>query len=354
MALNFDSNPRELIDKFRLHLHRWYRKEHRRLPWRNRPDVYQTVVSEFMCQQTQITTVLPYFERWMISFPDFATLARASEEEVLKHWEGLGYYRRARYLHAVARKLNGMNPPRTAPEWAKLPGIGPYTAAAIASIAFGRAVACVDGNVVRILSRLAGVEQPFTNGGAAVKAFTPLADSLMDDDNPGTHNQAMMELGATVCLRKKPLCMLCPVQSFCRAGPGGYADRLPRIQRETTIKQEVDRVWIIRRGRLLLHRLPEESSRMARLHELPTAAEAGVAPTSLKQYPCKIRRRSITRYRITERIWFPPDNAKVTVPIKGTDACQWVPLDQVEAITLSGPHRRWVKEFLAERAAPTL
>lgn len=348
MPLLSESNPRTVVREFQTHLRQWYRREHRRLPWRTRPDVYRTVVSELMCQQTQIATVLPYFERWMASFPDFDSLARAPEELVLKHWEGLGYYRRARFLHAIARTLSGREPPRTAAEWSQLPGIGPYTAAAISSIAFGRAVACVDGNVVRILSRLSGDETVFPNSGAAVRHFTRLAGSLMDDDHPGIHNQAMMELGATVCLRKKPLCLVCPVQAFCRAGPGGFADRLPSIQRAATIRQTVDRAWIVRKGKLLLRRLPEESRRMARLHELPTLEEAGLASAVTKDQRCETRIRAITRYRITERIWFLSDCRQFPVRSSGSAECCWIPLDRIDTVTLSGPHRRWVREFIAD------
>jgi A/G-specific adenine glycosylase len=305
MKIRLNTNTRAVIRDFQRRLHKWYAAERRSLPWREETSLYRTVVSEFMCQQTQISTVIPYFERWMTSYPDFKALAAASEESILKHWEGLGYYQRARQLHSVAKSMNETHPPRTADAWAKFPGIGPYTAAAIASIACGRAVACVDGNVVRILSRMVGEEIVFKSGTDAARHFTPLANALMDDDNPGTHNQAMMELGATVCLRKKPLCTTCPVRTHCRAGSEGFAENLPRIKRVKTVSQTVHRVWIVKRGKLLMHRRPEKSSRMALLHELPTMEQVGANPESLGNGRTLIRKRSITRYRITEIIHFP-------------------------------------------------
>lgn len=349
MKLQPGTNSRAAIRAFQSTLQGWYKAEQRPLPWRTDPSVYRTVVSEFMCQQTRITTVIPYFERWMKSFPDFETLASAPEEQVLKHWEGLGYYRRARYLQEIARALVDTPPPRTPDGWVRLPGVGPYTAAAISSIAFGRAAACVDGNVVRILCRLTGDETAFPNSATAVKHFTPLATQVLDDDNPGIHNQAMMELGATVCHRRKPLCMVCPVKNLCRSGPAGFADRLPHIERTPTIKQTVHRVWFVRRGKLLMHQLPDESRRMAQLHELPTAEQTGFDPDRANGIPCVKKTRAITRYRITEMIWFPSKTSQVSLPATRNGDFHWVPLAKLESITLSGPHRRWVREFLDQK-----
>jgi len=140
---------------FQRALHDWYRVNHRKLPWREAPSLYKTVVSEFMLQQTQVATVLPYFERWLRELPDFAALAAAAETRVIKLWEGLGYYSRARNLHKLGQAVAALpHLPRSVAEWQELPGIGPYTAAAIASISLGQPAACVDGNVVRILARL--------------------------------------------------------------------------------------------------------------------------------------------------------------------------------------------------------
>ncbi|HBR93576.1 MAG TPA: A/G-specific adenine glycosylase, partial [Opitutae bacterium] len=177
---------------FRHALAQWYATAQRPLPWRTQPSLYRTVVSELMAQQTQIKTMLPYFERWMRRFPDFAALAEAPAEDVLKHWEGLGYYSRARNLHKLAKEYVALEPkPRSREDWQQLPGIGPYTSAAISSIALGEPAAVVDGNVVRILARLTDDARVFKNNGEAVKAFTPTAEAVLDQGNAGEHNQAM-------------------------------------------------------------------------------------------------------------------------------------------------------------------
>ncbi len=200
---------------FRRKLGRWYDANARALPWRQKATLYRAVVSEFMCQQTRIDTVIPYFHRWMEVFGDFKTLADANEEKVLKLWEGLGYYRRARNLHALARALVKLDKiPTSAAQWEKFPGVGHYTAAAITSISFGTAAACVDGNVVRLMARIYNEEKEFKNSSEAVGYFRERADRLLDAENPGRHNQAMMELGATVCLKTRPRCPQCPVASL--------------------------------------------------------------------------------------------------------------------------------------------
>src|SRR5580704_7878163 len=222
----------------------WYRAHARSLPWREAPSLYKTVVSEFMLQQTQVKTVLPYFARWLAELPHFAALAAAPEARVLKLWEGLGYYARARNLHRLARTLAARpKAPRTADEWRGLPGVGPYTAAAIASIAFGDAAACVDGNVVRILARLTADGRKFRDSASAARELSPLADALLTREVPGDHNQAMMELVATVCTKGHPLCPLCPVREFCATGPRGTAKDFPRFAPKKTERRAVVRVW---------------------------------------------------------------------------------------------------------------
>ena len=164
----------------------WYRAHARKLPWRESPSLYQTVVSEFMLQQTQVKTVLPYLARWLVELPDFAALAAASESRVLKLWEGLGYYSRARNRHRLAQQVVAWPELRRTPEaWRELPGVGPYTAAAITSISFGAAAACVDGNVVRILARLTADATEFRDSASASKIFTPLAEALLPAAAPG-------------------------------------------------------------------------------------------------------------------------------------------------------------------------
>ena len=327
----------------------WFEKHQRQLPWRTERSLYRTVVSEFMLQQTQVATVLPYFDRWMRALPDFPALAAADEATVLKLWEGLGYYRRARFLHRLAREIVALpEPPDTAAGWAELTGVGPYTAAAIASLACGDPAACVDGNVVRILARMTGEARSFPDGSSAVKHFTPLAEALLDERHPGRHNEAMMELGATVCFRRKPLCTVCPVVEFCRAGREGTAEAIPAIARAAAEKREVTRVWIEEDRALLLHKIPENAARMSGLHELPSAAQACVADEVLRAgQRLATHRRAITRYQITEHIIVvpcPPDLRDAAAARRRE--LVWIPRGQLDHVTLSGPHRRWIAALL--------
>jgi A/G-specific adenine glycosylase len=322
----------------------WYHANARKLPWRGAPSLYKTVVSEFMLQQTQVKTVLPYFAQWMEELPDLAALADASEARVLKLWEGLGYYSRARNLHRLAREVAGRPSPPTSPdEWRELPGIGPYTAAAITSISFGAPAACVDGNVVRILARLMADSTSFRDSASAAKVFTPLANELLSADSPGDHNQAMMELGATVCTKHNPLCLTCPVRGFCAAGQRGDPERYPRLAPKKIEQRHVIRVWCQRDGELLLHRAAATSRRLADLHELPTAEHLGLKPTAFSAAAqLAQKRRGITRFQITETIYA----ARPPKKLASTEL-SWVKLTDLPAITLSGPHRRWVTELLA-------
>lgn len=318
----------------------WYDSAQRPLPWRSDPSTYKTVVSEFMLQQTQVKTVLPYFERWMERFPDFEALAKADSEAILKYWEGLGYYSRARNLHKLAKTYVTLDPkPKTAAEWQELPGIGPYTSAAISSIAHNYPSAVVDGNVVRILARLSNDARIFKNNGEAVTAFRSLADDLLNTENPGNHNQAMMELGATICMKHNPLCTICPVVKFCKSAANGSTESVPRIQRTATVKVEVDRLWIIREGKLLLHRIPDDAKQLAGQYELPKATQFAKPPELGKVIA--IKSRGITNKRIKETIHLPQAVDSITE----SPELHWISLDQLESITLSGPHRRWINEL---------
>ena len=322
----------------------WYRVHARPLPWRQVPSLYSTVVSEFMLQQTQVKTVLPYHARWLAELPDFAALAAASEAHVLKLWEGLGYYSRVHNLQQVAQLVVKLpDPPRTPGAWQLMPGIGPYTAAAITSIAFGAPMACVDGNVVRILARLTANRTAFRDSASAANAFTALATQLLTPGKPGDHNQAMMELGATVCLRQNPLCLTCPVREFCAACRRGDPESYPNLAPRKMEQLAVTRVWCERKGALLLHLGAKGARRFANMHELPTAEQAGL--TEAKAAKGKLlakKRRGITRYQITETI-----HAAAAPRGKLPPGLVWVPRESLDTITLSGPHRRWVQEILA-------
>ncbi|MBI2497400.1 MAG: A/G-specific adenine glycosylase [Opitutae bacterium] len=321
---------------FQSALHGWYRVHHRKLPWRDAPSLYQTVVSEFMLQQTQVATVLPYFGRWLRALPDFAALAAAPEAKVMKLWEGLGYYSRARNLHKLAQAyVAAPAKPRTPAEWRDLPGIGPYTAAAITSMAFGEPAACVDGNVVRILARLTRDGRLFRNGSEAANHFMPLAGALIAGADPGEHNQAMMELGATVCLRAKPLCPACPVAAFCAARRHGLPEKLPRFRPKRTERMCVIRTFCLDRRRLLLRRGQAKAKRLAGLHELPEAADLGIKPAANSLVATK--RRTITRFHITESIHAVKPTATLRKRVAQDVALAWVPLRATASSTQMKP-----------------
>ncbi len=326
----------------------WYRASARALPWRESPSLYKTVVSEFMLQQTQVKTVLPYFARWLDALPNFAALAAAPESRVLKLWEGLGYYSRARNLHKLAQQLNALPAePRTPAEWRELPGVGPYTAAAITSISFSAPAACVDGNVVRVLARLTAEATEFRDSASAAKVFTPLAEAILTVESPGDHNQAMMELGATVCFRQNPLCLTCPVRVFCAGVRTGEPESFPRLAAKKMEQRSVVRVWCERRGALLLHRAEAGARRFANIHELPTPEQASLDPKNAVRGPLlATKRRGITRFQITESIH------EVAAPRGKTPAgAVWVRVAELNDVTLSGPHRRWITEILQRETA---
>ncbi|MBU0994294.1 MAG: A/G-specific adenine glycosylase [Proteobacteria bacterium] len=215
---------------FKDKLNTWYIANKRNLPWRETKNPYHIWVSEVMLQQTQVITVIDYFNRFIDYFPDIKTLSQADLQAVLKHWEGLGYYSRARNLHRAARQLiedNRFDVPDTPEEFRKLMGVGDYINAAVQSIAFGHALAVVDGNVKRVLSRVFMMDMPVNQSGAHA-AFYDKASLLLDENDPSTSNQAMMELGALVCKPKRPLCGACPVSRFCKAFKNKRTDEYPK------------------------------------------------------------------------------------------------------------------------------
>jgi A/G-specific adenine glycosylase len=335
---------------FRKALRAWFAQHQRPLPWRTEVSAYRTVVSELMCQQTQIATALPYFERWVQRWPDFRSLARAKEADVLAAWAGLGYYTRARNLLALAQQVAGRPEPRTAAEWQAFKGVGPYTAAAIASIAFREPVAVVDGNVVRVLARVAGVKEKFKDTTTAAKSFTPLANALVDPKHPGDHNQAMMELGATVCRKAAPDCAHCPVAAWCAVRGRRDAASLPRFEAKVRKTAEVARALVHHRGKLLLRRNPREARRLAGMAELPELATLGTAVTGR---PALVRRRTIGSVTYAETLL----EVAVTTALVRTwsqDAgLEWVAVAELDAAALTGPHLRWVREWLSPADRPT-
>ncbi|MDH3522266.1 MAG: NUDIX domain-containing protein [Acidobacteriota bacterium] len=248
----------------------WYERWRRDLPWRRRGDAYATWVAEVMLQQTRVEAVLPYYERFLERFPDVETLAAAAPEEVLAAWSGLGYYRRARHLHAAARQVAAAGAwPASAAQWRQLPGIGEYTAAAIASIAGGEVVAVLDGNVERVGSRLAASTAD-PKKAAARRDLAAVARALLDPARPGDSNQALMELGATVCRPRAPRCADCPLQAWCGGFAAGAPESFPRRPREPAATRVRRRVFVVKvRRRYLLARRGLASRQLAGFWELP-------------------------------------------------------------------------------------
>ena len=238
---------------------RWYRRDARDLPWRTTQDPYHIWLSEILLQQTRVATARPYYERFVQALPTVQALAAAPLDRVLKLWEGLGYYARARNLHCAAQLIVadlGGQLPRTADAWQRLPGVGPYTAGAIASIAFGARVPAVDGNVKRVLARLFRLQTPLDDR-ATRAALWRLAEELLCEKSPGTVNQALMELGACLCTPRTPRCTECPVAPWCAARAAGVERKLPiRRPRKTVPHVEAIAAIIRARGRHLLTRRP--------------------------------------------------------------------------------------------------
>ena len=259
----------------------WYDEAKRDLPWRRTRDPYAILVSELMLQQTQVKTVIPYFEKFMARFPDPDALAAAGEQELLKMWQGLGYYRRARHLQAAAREIrdtHGGKFPTDKPAIDALPGVGPYTAAAVASIALELPHACVDGNVYRVISRMVGIDDDIQLT-ATKKRIAAIAQERLDEQRPGDFNQAMMELGATVCTPRKPCCMTCPVNAFCTTHrEGGNPEARPlKSKRVKPTRVDFESILIFGGGEMLLaHRKPR--GLMAGMWELPTQDAADFNP----------------------------------------------------------------------------
>lgn len=265
-----DREGRERLEQ-RRRLLAWFDGQQRDLPWRRSRDPYPVWVSEIMLQQTRVETARPYFERFIRTFPSVEALATAEVEAVLSNWSGLGYYQRARRLHAAARQVveEGGEFPTTVEGWLRLPGVGRYTAAAIASIVLAVREPAIDGNVMRVASRLLALkEDPKKRVGS--RAIEAKARELLDPDRPGDSNQAMMELGATICRPRRPRCSSCPLERHCLAAATGEPNQFPVARRRAPVLPHRRQVAVVENAeRLLLFRRPGDSARLAGLWELP-------------------------------------------------------------------------------------
>jgi A/G-specific adenine glycosylase len=290
---------RDGIKTFRKQLLAWFTQFQRDLPWRHTKDPYAVWISEIMLQQTRVAAVIPYYERFLARFPDVRALAEASQEEVLRLWSGLGYYSRARNLQKAAQQivaLYGGEFPRDEEEVMALPGIGPYTGAAILSIALGAKQAVLDGNVARVLARLGAVRGDFREP-RRWQSLQRSAGELLDRKSPGDWNQAMMELGAMVCTPRAPQCLLCPVAKFCRARQSGDPEAFPGKRKKCVAVQIVlaAAVFSTPRGQTLLMPPPGDKKEnkpaaddvatlVSRMWHFPTVAIRKDASTELRNY----------------------------------------------------------------------
>lgn len=245
----------------------WYADNKRDLPWRDTDDPYQIWISEIILQQTRVAQGYEYFLRFIRRFPDVAALASASEEEVLKYWQGLGYYSRARNLHAAARSMNGRFP-ETYREVRALKGVGDYTAAAICSIAYNMPYAVVDGNVYRVLSRYWGIDIPIDSA-EGKKLFAVLADEMLDKSRPAAYNQAIMDFGAIQCTPQSPNCMFCPLADSCTALSKGLVMQLPVKRHRTKISDRYFNYIYVRMGACTFIHKRTDNDIWKNLFELP-------------------------------------------------------------------------------------
>jgi A/G-specific adenine glycosylase len=321
----------------------WFESSGRDYPWRRTHDPYAVLVSEIMLQQTQITTVLDrgYYDRWMTRFPDFASLAMATEHDVLKMWEGLGYYRRARFLHKLAQTViaeHGGVFPRDITAIRKLPGIGDYTAGAVASFAFDDMQPIVDGNVARVLSRIFNDATPidFTVG---KKLLWQRATELVNAATSARIcNSALMELGQTICRPSSPTCLICPVQEFCTADDPGA---LPVKSKRPTITEITEHVYLQKTGDGVLLQ-QEKGPRRTGLWKLPALEAGGKLPPVLHETAY-----TITRYRVTLHVHAAPKSSSKTPPLHHAI----FPFAQLADLPMPSPYRRALEAALKKLEA---
>jgi A/G-specific adenine glycosylase len=319
---------------FRRSLLQWYRHNGRDLPWRQTRDPYAIVVSEFMLQQTQVATAIPYYNKWLRRFPDFASVASASENDVLHAWQGLGYYSRARNLHATAKivqaRYRGVFPNDIA-AIRKLPGVGCYTTNAVATFAFNQPVPIVEANSSRVLARLFDIRVPIDSAIGREKLWENAAQ-LVPKRNAARFNSALIDLGALVCLPDKPKCNVCPVKKFCRAkNPEG----LPIKKSKPRTKRLIERhALVVSNGRVLLE---QSSARWRGMWTLPRIATRASGQALYRStFP-------FTHHRIAFVVY------RRATPNRIAPTQQW--FESIDHIAMPSPHRRAVQALSAKQAA---
>lgn len=341
----------------------WFAVHQRDLPWRRSRDPYRIWVSEVMLQQTRVETVVPYYHRWFEQFPTLSSLAEAPEEQVLKAWEGLGYYSRARNLHAAVKEVvaqYGGEVPDDPEAVSGLKGVGPYTAGAVLSIAYNRAVPAVDGNVIRVLSRLFiirdDIMQPATREG-----METLAQSLIPGGQANAFNQALMELGAMVCTPTSPKCLICPVAEHCQARAEGVQEQLP-VKAKAKAPRPVDVVAALvwHDGRVLIARRPSDGL-LGGLWEFPGGERPDGVPWERAVHQLMAERYGLTlaveahlcdvRHVFTHLVW--DLKAYTARPAAGTalpansDVLRWVRPDELKQFAFPVAHQKVAAQLLA-------
>lgn len=337
-----------------------FRRHHRALPWRTTCDPYRVWVSELMLQQTRVATAIPYFERWMERFPTVHDLAAAPVDDVLAAWAGLGYYRRARYLHAGAADVvarYGGRLPREVEQLRTLPGVGRYTAGAIASIAFGAREPVVDGNVARVLARVYAIEDDVKST-ATQRRLWQLASALVPARDPGQFNQGLMELGATICTPTNPACARCPIAAQCLAHATNRTRDLPvtasRVPAKDLPRIDLVAAWVVRRGKLLLMRRTT-TGLYGGMWELPQdeagdgidlGAVVGVPVTLIGPAPALVHRQQLSHRRLRVSVWRGRlGRGRITPAPRRYDRFAWQPLESVSERPLSAGTTRIAHHF---------
>jgi A/G-specific adenine glycosylase len=304
----------------------WYRGQKRDLPWRQSKDPYAILLSEIMLQQTTVRVVIPYYQKFLKAFPTVVALARAPEEKVMALWSGLGYYSRARNLIKAAKEISKLKTfPDTFDELLKLPGIGPYTAAAVASIAFGQEVAAVDGNVIRVVTRLFDIDAD-VGSSAGKEKIAALATRLIKDQPPSEHNQAMMELGATICTTANPSCMLCPLMKHCQSRQNATTALRPIKRKNRRQEPWLWEMYLVRKGqKIALVKNENGTPWLKNTWVLPGCA------TQLKtsKAPPADFRHSITHHKIFVKIHEKPEYDLTELK------CRWIRPDQIDSLGVS-------------------
>lgn len=339
----------------------WFRANQRELPWRASRDPYGIWVSEVMLQQTQVTTVIPFFKKFLARFPTISDLAQAHEQEVLKYWEGLGYYRRARHLHQAAQLIireHSGTFPRQAADASQLPGLGRYTLGAVLSQAFDQRLPIVDANVARILCRLFAWTKELETKQTQEWLWST-AEALLPYKQVGDFNQALMELGQTTCTTGQPSCLLCPLRDLCQGHARGLATTLPvrRAKARHTLVKEC--AIILRKGKqVLIGQRQNNATRWANMWEFPTSSETLDAVTQCRQLtgyhcgdikPLGSIQYGITRFKVTLEVI----EAHYEGGRQHQQAYQklvWVKPDQLVDYPLSVPQRKLARKFVVSES----